>query len=104
MSTIFNRLYQNYELEGISMPYTIEDFRRDAARKILEELSPEERHEIAKRLPPEERLRGLSPEERLRGLSEEEIEAYLKKLREQPTKRKAAKRRRTNGRGPKTKS
>jgi hypothetical protein len=96
MSTIFKELYLSYDLEGVSMPYTIEDFRRDAAREMMERLSPVERQELVKR---------FSPEERLRGLSEEAIEAYLKKIHEQPKKRQAARRKRGgNGRSPKAKS
>ena len=52
------------------MSYTIEDFHRDIALKMLPQLPPEER---LRGLPPEERLRGLPPEERLRGLSKEEL-------------------------------
>lgn len=36
---------------------------------------------ILKQLGPEWRLAGLGPEERLKGLSVEEIEAYLRKLK-----------------------
>ena len=46
------------------MSYTIEDFKKDAARDMLEMLTPEERLELIGELPPEE------------------IEAYLKKLKE----------------------
>jgi len=77
-SGILNRLFERYQVEGITMPYTMEDFRRDVTREILEEtpheellrlLPPEER---LRDIPPEERLRGLTPEERLRGLPPEE--------------------------------
>lgn len=47
---------------------------------ILKHISIEER---LKGLSPEEILKGLSPEERLKGLSVQEIEAYLRKLKEQ---------------------
>jgi len=72
MSTLINRLFENYQLEGLVMPYTWEDFRRDIVREYLEQL------------PPEERVKGLSPEERVKGLSPEEIEEiweYLEKLK-----------------------
>ena len=59
MSTVVNKLFENYQLEGQDMPYTMEDFRRDVAREQLHE---------------------LTPEERLAGLSAEQIRAYLKKL------------------------
>jgi hypothetical protein len=89
-SSIFNQLFQLYRLEGVSMPYTMEDFKRDVARDNLERMTPEERLEILKGLSPEERLKGLPPEERLKGLPPEEllkvlpvdlIEAYLKRLK-----------------------
>ncbi len=77
-STLLNRLFEQYRKEGTSMPYTMEDFRRDYVRDHLKDLTPEE---IRKGLPPEmlrevlppgERLKGLSPKERLEGLSAEE--------------------------------
>jgi hypothetical protein len=60
-STLLRQLLQSYEGEGIAMPYTMEDFRRDYVKEHLQQ---------------------LSPEERLEGLSVEEIENYLRKLRE----------------------
>ena len=59
------------------MPYTMEDFKRDAKEEFLKTLTPEER---LKGLPPEERLKGLPPEERFKGLTAAEIQAYLEKL------------------------
>lgn len=104
LSTVMNRLYASYKLEGVPMPYTIEDYKRDLKEETLSWLTLEERlkgltsEERLRGVPAEERLRGLQPEERLRGLqpeeilkvlpleellrklSREEIEAYLKKL------------------------
>lgn len=95
LSTVMNRLYASYKLEGVPMPYTIEDYKRDLKEETLSWLTLEER---LKGLTPEERLRGVPTEERLRGvpteeilkilpleellrkLSREEIDAYLKKL------------------------
>ncbi len=85
VSTIMNRLFECYDLEGMAMPYTMEEFMRDATKEILESLPPEER---LRGLPPEERLRGLSPEDRLRGLTPEEMramKAYLDRLEHQIT-------------------
>jgi hypothetical protein len=31
MSTVINQLFENYQLEGIAMPYTMEDFRMKSA-------------------------------------------------------------------------
>jgi hypothetical protein len=86
-STLLDRLFEQYRKEGIQMPYTMEDFRRDYVREHIEDLTAEERlrglppEERLKGLPPEERLKGLSPEERLKGLSPEEIAALLKRFK-----------------------
>ncbi len=71
-STLLYRLFRGYQTEGLAMPYTMEDFRRDVKKEFLQELTPEERREILER---------LSPEERLKGLPLEEIEAYLQRCR-----------------------
>jgi hypothetical protein len=47
------------------MPYTMEDFRRDYRKELLEEMTPKERTE------------GLTLEQLLEGRSEEEIEQFL---------------------------
>jgi hypothetical protein len=68
-STLIYSLFEHYQLEGVAMPYTMEEFKREFVKEHLDELSPEER---LKGLPPEERLKGLPPEERLKGLPPEE--------------------------------
>src|SRR5262249_6264927 len=84
-STLLNRLIEQYRKEGVAMPYTMEDFRRDYVREHLKALTPEER---LQGLSAEERVRGLSPEERLRGLSPEEIAGLLKRFtRDEPPPR-----------------
>jgi hypothetical protein len=93
-STVINDLFQTYQVEGITMPYTFEDYYRDFTRRHLDWLTAEERlkglpvEERLKGLPVEERLKGLPVEERLKGLSAKEIEAYLKKLSKKRRKRK----------------
>ena len=77
-SSVINQLLNKYLLEGIAMPYTLEQFRKDYVKAYLAELDPEE---VLSRFNPEERLKGLDSEERLKGLDPEEIEAYLKKLK-----------------------
>jgi hypothetical protein len=94
-STVINQLLNKYLLEGIAMPYTIEQFRKDYVRAyvskmdpedVLSRFTPEDRlkgldpEDRLKGLDPEDRLKGLDPEDRLKGLDPEEIEAYLKKL------------------------
>lgn len=72
LSTVVNQLFSAYQSEGIFMPYTMEDFRRDYVREHLHDLTPEER------------LEGLALEERLKGLSIEQLEQleqYLNKLK-----------------------
>jgi hypothetical protein len=49
-----------YSLEGIAMPYSMEQFRKDYVRAHLSDLDPEE---VLSRFGPEERLKGLGPEE-----------------------------------------
>ena len=77
-STVINHLLKQYELEGIDMPYTMEQFKKDCLKAHIRELPPEDRLEglapedILKRLNPEERLKGLDPEDRLKGLDPED--------------------------------
>ena len=77
-SSLLARLFEGYEREGLDMPYTMEDFRRDFAKDHLKDLTPKERVEglsseqLLQLLPIEERLKGLSPDERLQGLSPDE--------------------------------
>ncbi len=41
-SSLLNRLIEGYRREGVNMPYTMEDFRRDYAKEHVKELTPEE--------------------------------------------------------------
>jgi hypothetical protein len=96
-STLLQQLFQGYEREGLAMPYTMEDFRRDYAKEHFKDLTPEEQREAIKGLPPErqqEALRGLPPEVRLEGLSVEEIEQFLKKRKPGGSARQGKSRRR----------
>ena len=98
-----------HRLELPNMAYTLDDFKLDTYRMLIDDfhaLSPEDRQallermdvadrlrgldaeerlrgldteEILRRLDPEERLRGLDPEERLRGLDPEQVKAWLKR-------------------------
>jgi hypothetical protein len=71
---ILETIYQRYRETGIPMSYTFEDFRHDYERELLKRLPPEER---LRGLPPEELTRRLTPEERLRGLPPEELARRL---------------------------
>ena len=70
-STVINQLLQKYSLEGMDMPYTMEQFRKEYIKAHLKELDPDEV------------LSKFDPAERLKGLKMEEIEAYLEKLKKQ---------------------
>ena len=77
---MLHQLILGYRGEGVPMPYTVKDFKRDYIVEHFPELTEEERLRL---------LRKLSAEERLKGLPPEEIESYLEKLR---TERPASKR------------
>jgi hypothetical protein len=78
-STLLEQLFKGYEREGLTMPYTMEDFRRDYVKEHLKDLTSDER------------LEGLSHDERLKGLSPDDIEKHLKRLRRHPPSRKRKK-------------
>jgi hypothetical protein len=69
-STLITTLFEHYQLEGVPMPYTMEEFKRDFLKEHINEL------------PPEDRLKGMPLEELARILSREQIEAILEKKRE----------------------
>jgi superfamily I DNA and RNA helicase len=98
MSSIINQLFNTYNLEGLKMPYTMEDFRRDYVKEHIDVLSTDEilehvsldeilpklsMDQILQRLAPDERLAGLSADEILQQLSPEDIRAYLEKQENQ---------------------
>jgi len=62
------------------MAYTVEDFKREAMRDLLDDVLSDPKHlkKFLDRLVAEDRLRELAPEERLQGLDPAIIEAWLK--------------------------
>ena len=78
-STLIDEILKGYQQEGLDMPYTLEDFRRDYVKKHLKDLTLEER------------LEGLSPAERVQGLSPDEIEELLQRSKQAATKLKPKK-------------
>ena len=86
-STMFYQLYQQYQVEGIDMPYTWEDFQKDFKKEFLKGLTAEDllknfsKEDLLKNFSKEDLLKALFAEERLNELSAAEIEAYFKKLR-----------------------
>jgi hypothetical protein len=79
-STLLGQLFEGYEREGLTMPYTMEDFRRDYVKEHLKDLTLDERLEG---LSPKELVKRLSPDDRLRGLSPDQIENYLRRRKQQ---------------------
>lgn len=57
---MFRLILRDYLTEGLTMSYTMEDLRRDAAREFLDEL------------PPEERIKGLTLDDILQSLNAEQ--------------------------------
>jgi hypothetical protein len=100
-STLLDRLFEGYVTEGVTMPYTLDDFRVDYILHHWPGLTPEQRRKAMLRLPPEERrevFMDLPPEERLQTLSLQEIEEYLRQRKaaeaaapKQPAARKGRK-------------
>jgi hypothetical protein len=71
MSTILAKISETYKIEGLNMPYTIEDFRREILEEAIEKvktLPKDEQKRVLAHLPPEIRLEGLDPKDRLAGL------------------------------------
>lgn len=102
-SLLVGQLFESLRGEGLRMSYTIEDFKRDLAKKywatppaerreLLQSLPAEERRHVVASLPAGERrelLESLPVEERLAGLSREQIQQYLDKSKgNRPTRRK----------------
>jgi len=58
-STVISQLLEQYSLEGITMPYTMEQFRKDYVKAHIGLLDPEE---ILSKFKIEERLKGLNIE------------------------------------------
>ena len=100
-SRLLVELFEALQAERASMPDTMEDFRRDFDREHFARLTPEERAEVIKSLPPEERLAGLPPKERLAGLSEAQVCQLLDELSADraPQPSPARSKRRPEGRG-----
>ncbi|EDN70357.1 hypothetical protein BGP_3462 [Beggiatoa sp. PS] len=65
MSSIINRLYEHYQMEGLFMSYTIEDYIKETQQQVLNSLTPEERlkgipvQEVAKALPVKELVKAI---------------------------------------------
>lgn len=79
-SMLLKQVFERFQVEGVAMSYTMEDFKRDFIKEHLLKLTPEEREDVLQSLPLEQRLAGLSAEQILKGLSAEQIRQYLEEL------------------------
>ena len=82
-SLLLRQLFEKLQGEGLTMSYTMEDFKRDYFNKQFAKLTPEEQRAALERLAPERRrqlLQLLPTEERLAGLPAEQIRRYLEQL------------------------
>ena len=70
-SLLLGQLFERFQGEGLTMTYTMEDFKRDYFKEHFAKLPPEELQEVLHTLPLEQRLAGLS---------EEQIRQYLDQL------------------------
>jgi hypothetical protein len=62
-SGLLGQLFEGLRREGLTMSFTMEDFRRQYIRENFPKLPPEEQEDVLKSLPPEVRLAGLPPEQ-----------------------------------------
>ena len=58
-SSLIEELLEGYQVEGIAMPYSMENFQRDYAKKHFKDLTPQERLEAVQGLPREEQEKFL---------------------------------------------
>jgi hypothetical protein len=70
-SLLLRQLFDRLREENFAMSYTMEDFKRNYVKEHFAQLTPQEREEV---------LRSLPAEERLAGLSAEQIRQYLDRL------------------------
>jgi hypothetical protein len=70
-SRLLGKLFDGLQREGFAMPFTMDDFNRQYIKEYFPRLTPEEKEQV---------LRALPPEERLAGLSAEQIREYLVRL------------------------
>jgi hypothetical protein len=89
-SSLIRDLWNLYSEEGLAMPYTMEDYKRELKDRLVKEFTPELKEQLLKELTVKEKLKGLSPqeivneiplEEFLQSISAEEIETCLKKIK-----------------------
>src|SRR4029079_12782867 len=62
-SVLLVDLFKGLQAEGVAMPFTMEDFKRQFVMEHFPELTDEEQEKVLRRLPPEKRLAGLTKEQ-----------------------------------------
>jgi hypothetical protein len=62
-SRLLRQLFERFQGEGFTMPFTMEDFEREYIKKHFLQLTPEEQREVLQAMPPEELLGVLSAEQ-----------------------------------------
>jgi hypothetical protein len=80
---LLGQLFERLREEGLTVSYTMEDFKRDLLVEELRRATPEKRREALGVLSPEERrelIQSVPPEERLASLSEEQVRQFLDQL------------------------
>ncbi len=81
VSSFVNQLLERYHLEGINMPYTMENFRDKVRTDALEIVTQDNtlKYEVLKGLSPDKVMNKFSPDDRMKGLSLDFIQEYLAK-------------------------
>jgi hypothetical protein len=77
-SRLIVQLFERLQGEGLTMPFTMEDFNRQYAKEHFKKLTPEERREALESLTPKQRREAL--ESLLSGWSAEQLREYLDQL------------------------
>ena len=88
-TTVLEKLLNQYDVEGLEMPYSLEQFEREHEEEILSKLGPK----ILSKMTPKERLAGMAPEQFLAGLDPRQRQRF-RDLLDQPGEAKKPKKRR----------
>ncbi|MCP4350398.1 MAG: hypothetical protein GY795_33435 [Desulfobacterales bacterium] len=89
MGSTINQLLIKYRAGGINMPYTVEDYRKEVKRNVLNSMTPDEiLSELLKKASSEKILENFPLDEllKVKGFSPDEIEAVLKKSKKKNKK------------------
>ena len=74
-------LFADYKAEGLTMPYTMDEFMKEVEKRAVRRASFDVRLEG---IPPEKRLEGIPPEKRLEGLTPKDREVMRRLLDDPP--------------------